>query len=219
MRFNSLLNRRFGKLVVIAEDGRAHRLCRCDCGNEKLIRSDALLVGKSTTCGICNRSQDRFKSVMGQRFGKLTVVEEHQVCRNRRVMVQCDCGEIVERVLANLKRGQTKSCGCVKDYPYTHGRIYYLADPRTCEVRYVGQTVQQPRVRLADHLGKGKTPGRIRYTPEKRAWIASLLPLKPLMVVVEDGVPLDKLTKVERLHIKRLRDRGKNLLNIHYAKA
>lgn len=47
---------RFGRLVVTRREvnkinNRALFLCKCDCGNEKIIRSDALQSGVSTSCG------------------------------------------------------------------------------------------------------------------------------------------------------------------------
>jgi len=52
----------------------------------------------------------------GQRFGKLTVLKrdyEHQKGRTAYWLCQCDCGK--QKVIdgANLRRGQTKSCGCI----------------------------------------------------------------------------------------------------------
>lgn len=50
-----LLNQMFGTLLVIdyAENIGTYTawLCRCDCGNEKIIKSTSLTTGKSITCG------------------------------------------------------------------------------------------------------------------------------------------------------------------------
>lgn len=50
-----LMNMRFGALVVIKDApsvlGKSFWLCRCDCGNEKNIRANCLLVGDSKSCG------------------------------------------------------------------------------------------------------------------------------------------------------------------------
>lgn len=52
----------YGKYTVIAryypENRRsrsAHWLCRCDCGKEKVVRSDTLRQGQAQSCGQCNR--------------------------------------------------------------------------------------------------------------------------------------------------------------------
>lgn len=61
MRKKDLLGKRFGKLVVIApaksENGKTRWLCKCDCGNEKIIITQVL--GKNTnSCG-CLQQQNR----------------------------------------------------------------------------------------------------------------------------------------------------------------
>lgn len=48
----------------------------------------------------------------GQRFGKLVVVEW---VGNSRWRCQCDCGGSSLVLTANLKRGNTASCGCVRN--------------------------------------------------------------------------------------------------------
>lgn len=50
-----LANTKFGRLLVLNTFERRKRyiywLCKCDCGNEKYIRSDHLRYGKITSCG------------------------------------------------------------------------------------------------------------------------------------------------------------------------
>lgn len=212
---------RFGKWEVIGDvdiRGGATVLCRCDCGTERDVRVDQLKAGATKTCGQCNRSMDRFKSVLGQRYGHLTVIEEHEICRNRRVMARCDCGRVDEFFLMNLKRGQVKSCGCIKNYDHTHGRIYYLIDPTTVRVRYVGQTVQQINVRLNGHIYRGSTDKQQRTNIAKRDWIRSLKPLRPVIFVAEDNIPVAELDTRERRHISLQLKKGADLLNIHHAR-
>lgn len=52
---NDLLDQRYGSILVIAPAENIGTysawLCRCDCGNEKIIKSTYLIEGKSTTCG------------------------------------------------------------------------------------------------------------------------------------------------------------------------
>jgi hypothetical protein len=49
----------------------------------------------------------------GQRFGRLTVVEETAPRSNsRRVICVCDCGTETNTMLASLIKGETTSCGC-----------------------------------------------------------------------------------------------------------
>lgn len=57
-----------------------------------------------------------FKDLSGERFGRLFVVK--RVENNNKGYAQwlckCDCGKETIVVTANLKRGHTKSCGCLR---------------------------------------------------------------------------------------------------------
>jgi hypothetical protein len=50
----------------------------------------------------------------GKRFGRLTVLERCQGQKPIRWICRCDCGKIVEKPSANLQKGKTKSCGCIR---------------------------------------------------------------------------------------------------------
>lgn len=59
-KFNDLTGSRFGLLTVVSIHGRVTTsggtrfytfLCRCDCGNEKICRSNALVSGRNISCG------------------------------------------------------------------------------------------------------------------------------------------------------------------------
>lgn len=52
----------------------------------------------------------------GKRFGRLTVIREAgRVRRLATWLCKCDCGNECIAVGANLRRGATKSCGCLRD--------------------------------------------------------------------------------------------------------
>ena len=56
-----LIGQRFGRLVVIKEEGRDQNgrvllQCKCDCGNEVIVRSDSLRNGSCKSCG-CLRKE------------------------------------------------------------------------------------------------------------------------------------------------------------------
>lgn len=60
------------------------------------------------------------QNLIGQRFTRLTVIEDGPVKREprgtlvRRWLCQCDCGNTISVKADNLKRGGTKSCGCLR---------------------------------------------------------------------------------------------------------
>lgn len=63
--------------------------------------------------------------LVGQRFGRLTVIAKtDQRCgRNICWLCQCDCGNEIIVIGFNLKRGTTKSCGCLREEKTTtHGK-------------------------------------------------------------------------------------------------
>lgn len=54
-----------------------------------------------------------FRTAVGHRFGML-VVESEETGKQRRVVARCDCGETKSVLLSTLRRGSTKSCGCLR---------------------------------------------------------------------------------------------------------
>lgn len=54
------------------------------------------------------------KRATGERFGALVVVADGDTGSQRRVVAKCDCGKISHVRIADLRSGNTKSCGCLK---------------------------------------------------------------------------------------------------------
>lgn len=108
----------YGKWVVLRKAsqknscGQVCWICRCECGNEKIVSGKVLRRGKSKSCGECTRHIIK----PGDKFGKLTVIKEAYVDNNhhKRWTCKCECGKIVDVVGSNLIRGNSKSCGCNK---------------------------------------------------------------------------------------------------------
>lgn len=61
----------------------------------------------------------RIKDITGQRFGKLVVLEDSGKRQGSSVMwkCRCDCGNITYATGSTLKKGNTKSCGCLVLHP------------------------------------------------------------------------------------------------------
>jgi hypothetical protein len=56
-----ITGQRFGRLIAVKRTGKSNNgtsfwLCKCDCGNEKIVNIDILNRGKSKSCG-CLRSE------------------------------------------------------------------------------------------------------------------------------------------------------------------
>lgn len=66
-----------------------------------------------------------YPSLIGQRFGMLTVIDraESSPQGHRRWLCLCDCGKEAIVIGSNLKRGTTVSCGCKKRKDLTGQRI------------------------------------------------------------------------------------------------
>lgn len=109
MKFNSLTV--LGYIETKKCGGHLYAV-RCDCGNEFTTRSQWLLHDKVKTCPSC-RHKLKIKSLLGMKFGKLTVIEQiHEPYAYMKYKCRCDCGN--EKVImgAHLSDGSTTSCGC-----------------------------------------------------------------------------------------------------------
>lgn len=121
---NDLANRKFGKLTVLkqGEDyvsrGGVHIaqwICRCDCGNEKVVSSPNLISGRTKSCG-CIRTVD----LTNRRFSRLVVLERDTDYTTKRGVhrtqwrCKCDCGSIVSVLARYLLDGSVASCGCLQ---------------------------------------------------------------------------------------------------------
>lgn len=111
---------------MVGYAGRGMWRCRCDCGQERVVKRSGLTMGKSKSCGCYAR--DRLTALrreetanaksrvsVGQRFGMLTVIEHEYPAQF--VICHCDCGREARPGISNLLLGKTRSCGCGR---YTH---------------------------------------------------------------------------------------------------
>lgn len=67
------------------------------------------------------------KELSGQRFGRLTVIEEAGRNKNQNVIwsCRCDCGNITTALTSSLISGNTRSCGCLHKETFSakkHGK-------------------------------------------------------------------------------------------------
>lgn len=144
-------------IVTLPEKFSRATWCRCTCGAEKFVNMDNLRQGKTLSCGCrrpewskrAGRSRVRQRLIVGQQFGRLTVVKiedrGHVTCR-------CSCG--TEKIVpsGNLFGGNTQSCGCLAaerrrwpDGAYRHPlfqtwskMVRRCGDPRDARYSYYG---------------------------------------------------------------------------------
>lgn len=164
-KFIDITGERFGKLTVMYRDkdiicnNGNHRVvwhCKCDCGNEISTRRDALISGKTKSCGKCNHN---LKDMV---FGRLTAIEKVGVDNVGHTIWKCKCvcGNEVNVLATNLIRKLTLSCGCLhsevcsnmgEDLVGQHfGKLTVLSlesiSPRKylCACECGGQTIVEP---------------------------------------------------------------------------
>lgn len=76
MRKIDLTGQRFGRLVVLCENGRSKGgkvlwLCRCDCGNEVIVQCSNLKTGNTASCGCYHRECQTTHGMWGTRLYRL----------------------------------------------------------------------------------------------------------------------------------------------------
>lgn len=122
-KFIDLTGKKFGKLTVISQfkkkmpDMQRRWNCLCDCGGEKIVKANSLIKGKTKSCG-CLSNRTRLGSLVGKKFGRLTVVSLAENINNNYDYSKywnciCDCGKEKITRTTYLIRGLAKSCGCL----------------------------------------------------------------------------------------------------------
>lgn len=185
-----LLNRRFGRLVVVAKSDKGPQggqrwECKCDCGASFTTSRGTLLSGGATSCGCAKRERigamatARFKDPTGQDFHGVRVLGRSDEDRPRadgwRVPLWnclCPCGKTFTTSAASLRRGQ-RSCGC-KKWVAAGGALNAMAkriDVFGCQMtmaelsKLSGRSKQSILYRMA-HLNM--SPGQAAFSPRLR---------------------------------------------------
>ena len=132
MALKNEIGNTYGYLTVIeraenTKEGRAMWKCKCKCGNETIVLGKHLRSGNTKSCGCYQRERatqanmDRVGSLVGQKFGKLTVICENGFIthtsgkRSRIYYCECECGNIVPSAQHQyLAYGDLTSCGCIR---------------------------------------------------------------------------------------------------------
>lgn len=115
-----LTNSKFGKLTVLyrteSDKKGTHWLCQCDCGNYTVVSASHLVSNHTTSCG-CHKKSACLENIVGQRFGKLTVLSYDRTEGKGHTYwnCKCDCGTVKSIRKDGLKSGAVVSCGCYKN--------------------------------------------------------------------------------------------------------
>ena len=110
-RFNMLVFLRFNS----RKNKRTYWLCKCDCGNEKVIESSGVKDGKIKSCGCLKTNHE---DLTGHIFHYWVVIKfdsmEKGKGRASKWLCECKCGKQKIVKWTALKSGKSKSCGCYK---------------------------------------------------------------------------------------------------------
>lgn len=88
--------------------------CVCDCGSEYIADGRQLRNGRTFSCGCVRRE---VVDMSGVTCGKLTVLSRASRSGSSRSAMwncMCECGTLVTCSGDKLRRGHTKSCGCIR---------------------------------------------------------------------------------------------------------
>ena len=128
-KFMDLVGKQFGHLLVESRIGNTGSLwlCRCTCGNQRILDGIKLRGGLAVCCKECTKKRwlARRMDLRGQIFGDWLVVDYGNRTTGRRAswLCRCKCGN--ERLVyqGSLLKGQSGNCGCgYKDHSgETHG--------------------------------------------------------------------------------------------------
>lgn len=141
MSLRDLTGQQFGRLTVIKDTGKRKDRkvvwkCLCTCGNIKEVPSNYLNRGRTKSCGCLlkevatTRGRNSRINLAGQRFSRLTVIEDTGRRQGRSViwLCICDCGNLTEVLGYSLRNVATRSCGCLSreklagnTHSYVHG--------------------------------------------------------------------------------------------------
>ncbi len=86
-KLKNVAGQRFGRIVAIecvGSDHRGHAVwkCRCDCGNDAMIRCNALRTGNTKSCG-CLEIENRIKHGGATRSGQRPEYDSWKAMRSR----------------------------------------------------------------------------------------------------------------------------------------
>lgn len=127
MRFKDLSGEKIGALTIlnrsqdkIDRSGKVRVMwnCKCDCGNGNVIVSTGYLRRSNyPSCG-CEASKSRSEKNrvdnVGEKFGRLTIVDILWGNSPVRAVCKCDCGNDYIGIKSDITSGHTQSCGCLQ---------------------------------------------------------------------------------------------------------
>lgn len=127
--------------------GRTQWHSRCECGSMLIVPTTSLRTGNIKSCGCRGRGFDslRLKNLMGKAFEMLTVIGYGELLISSRDLTwlcRCECGKELYVRGKNLRKGNTRSCGCLREAFYEANSLHLegLRNGRLLVLSRAGQT-------------------------------------------------------------------------------
>lgn len=168
VRVKDMVGQKFGALTALHPVDRKETktsktpvrwLCQCDCGKEIKVSGARLRSQPNISCGclIRKRSQIRIESLVGRKFGKLTVVRSTGKKGNDGRLIyecKCDCGNMH---FSNRNQLVCKSMGCGCGYAEA-------AKARTVQIKIpgTGSTITREELARISGMSKQQVTDRLR---------------------------------------------------------
>ena len=123
----NLSGKTFGNIKVLSDDGNEKVYCECLlCGNKKMMYRYNIKRRKNGGCGCKQKESGRKnaqalaqkRDITGRTFDSIKVIEWTGEKRGTQKIFLCQClrcGKLFETVGASITRGDTRSCGCLKN--------------------------------------------------------------------------------------------------------
>lgn len=138
------VGKRVGNLVLeeyLGVEGVSRFLCRCDCGNTKIVKWRELKRGDTKSCGCMPKPSFFFRHV-GKRYGRLVGIENTGEKDSNGSWIwkwQCDCGNTVTQGCGNIVHRGFSSCGCyarevTSERAKTHGMSHLKEHKHWCKI-------------------------------------------------------------------------------------
>lgn len=120
---DDIVGMKFNRLTAIKRINDTRKGVRylflCDCGKQKVILKNAVVNGRTKSCGCISNEKVKercFKDLSGQVFGRLTVINiNHTSKKGTYWNCKCLCGNECIVLTTRLSSGHTTSCGCRKE--------------------------------------------------------------------------------------------------------
>lgn len=119
MKLINEIGNKYGSLTPMSltkdKNGRTAWLCKCDCGNKKIVRGSDLRKNKILYCSkACPYKRTTLIDETGNIYGRLTVLYKAGKNSSNKTLwhCKCSCGKEVDVIGENLRNNSTISCGC-----------------------------------------------------------------------------------------------------------